>query len=142
MKELIVPHRNEQVCCFEDAKKLKEIGIPQIGYFSWFGEESQRLIDNGKNGVAVSNWLFVATTEPINNQEADHRDDCCLKPIASAFTSTEIGAMLPDGYATERKNGKYFCGTDKLCVESSCEVSARVEMLIYCIKNGIIKLTD
>jgi hypothetical protein len=59
--------------------------------------------------------------------------------IYSAFTSTELGEMLPDDYKTTRKNKTWiayaaFRGTD---IEAATEADARAKMLIYLIENGL-----
>lgn len=84
-----------QVCSLEQAKRLKELGITQESYFSWCGDETQRLWDNGKDGLAVSDWVYVSETIPLNNQEADHREMVpSAKPFAAAYTVAELGAMI------------------------------------------------
>lgn len=86
-----------QVCSLEQGKRLAQLGISTNSHLSWLGDETLRLMDNGKDGVSYSNWVFVSQTEPVNNQEADWRDDVCIsKPLAPAFTVAELGVMLDD----------------------------------------------
>lgn len=117
-----------QVCTLSQAKKLKELGVKQCAFFSWFGDEEQRLMDNGKEGLFISNWLFVSSTEPYNNQESDWRNDVSLKQIASAFTVAELGQMLPDNVLADFEfdektlnyiSGQYDCRLEIWKVKSS-----------------------
>lgn len=88
----------DQVITFLQAKRLKELGVSQDSLFSWFGDEEFRLRDNGAEGAACSQWLWMVQTEPVNNQEADWRSDVgCAKPIAAAFTASELSAMIGKG---------------------------------------------
>lgn len=92
----------DQVCTLEQAKRLKELGVAQNSYFSWCGDETSRLKDNG-NSAEIGPWVFVSTTIPFNNMEADHRADVpSAKPFAAAFTVAELGVMLPDFYPSWR----------------------------------------
>lgn len=153
----------EQVCTLEQAKKLKTLGVNQDAYFSWFGDEQQRLMDNGKEGMAISNWLFVSSTEPCNNQEADWRSDVCLKPIAAAFTTAELGQLLsivryesfgfPMMFTSYCHSsdvsvgylGKWSCAFrnpkqfNNPGIKSDNEAEARAEILIWLLENGHVK---
>lgn len=97
-----------QVCTLAQAKKLKELGVIGPSYFSWFGDEEKRLVDNGKEGLAVSDWLFVLATKPRNNQELDWRSDTCVSPIAPAFTVSEFGAMIGRGTKAAEKHWQWL----------------------------------
>lgn len=92
-----------QCCTLEQAKLLKSLGVSQESLFSWCGDETKRLMDNGKDGLAVSDWVYIDSTIPANNQEADHRSMVpSAKPFASAFTVAELYIMLPDYYPSWR----------------------------------------
>jgi hypothetical protein len=87
-----------QVCTLEQAKKLKALGVNQDSLYSWCGDETKRLMDNGKDGLAVSDWVYIDLTIPPNNQELDHRSMVpSAKPFAAAFTVAELGAMIGKG---------------------------------------------
>jgi hypothetical protein len=88
----------QQVITFLQAKLLKEMGVSQESLFSWFGDEEFRFRDNGAEGAACSQWLWIAQTGPVNNQDADWRSDVsCTKPIAAAYTVSELAAMIGKG---------------------------------------------
>lgn len=88
----------DQVITLEQAKRLKELGVTQNSYFSWCGDETQRLMDNGKDGLTISDWVYISETIPVNNQEADHRSMVpSARPFAAAFTVAELGAMIGKG---------------------------------------------
>lgn len=144
----------DQVCTLEQSKKLKELGVHAPSLFTWFGDETQRLVDNARDGIAVSNWVFISDTIPSNNQESDWRDDVCLKTIASAYTVAELGLMLPmhignpgtlpDSLISSYKayGDGWFC-TDNKCtipadwVSHPTEAQARAAMLIYLLNNNL-----
>lgn len=93
----------DQVCTLSQAKRLKELGVRQESLFSWCGDETKRLMDNGKDGLAISDWVYLDSTIPANNQEADHRSMVpSAKPFAAAFTVAELSVMLPDYYPSWR----------------------------------------
>lgn len=112
----------DQVCSLELAKRLKELGVKQISLFSW---------QIGLNKIPVLNISFMGELGS---------DDY------SAFTVAELGEMLPESFATYRKNNKYMGAWDKewdligkLYAKSENEANARAKMLIYLIENGLIK---
>lgn len=120
-----------QVCSLKLSKKLKKLGVRQDGYFAW--------LDTG-----------IVTESGVYSGE-----------ICSAFTSAELGEMLPeDIIVTNRFDDKdiYFLDfckfedrwdvsykNDMLKKEIQCyvngktEASARAKMLIYLKENGIYK---
>ena len=123
----------QQVCSFELAKKLKELGVKQESLFYW--HETARL-----DGVHV-----------LNQKYSD--DKFCF----SAFSVAELGEMLPECYFTQhRLNAEWECyqnftkiieGTKPLQKEypenhvsmfASTEADARAKMLIYLIENNLI----
>jgi hypothetical protein len=138
----------DQVCTIEQAKKLKELGVSQESYFSWCGDETQRLMDNGKDGLAISDWVYVTRTIPCNNQEADHREMVpSAKPFAAAFNVAELGIMLPPGYDTMyTTNDGWRCydldGMDMHKKPFIHEVEARAAALIKLLENGKISVDE
>lgn len=146
----------DQCCNLSQAKRLKELGVKQESYASWFGDESHTYFDSGSEEHAipmnVSNWVFVLPTKPANGHDEDHRSNVCItKPIASAFTVAELGEMLPTGYDTMRvtvRMGVYgwkgFDDSDEPCPHSNSddvfntEAEARAAMLIYLLESKLI----
>lgn len=116
-----------QVCSLELAKKLKELGVKQDGFFSW----------DMAGGICLS------------KAGIDDR-------FYSAFTASELGEMLPKWYASWRdvddyeedgvKYGHtYVCGReDKIksgeeeFMVGLTEADARAKMLIYLIESNFI----
>lgn len=95
-------HRLEkQVCTPAQAKRLRELGVPQNSYF-WL-RQHQNYVDFGVAdwGLLENGLLKIHTC--FDEQEA---------PVYAAFNAAELADMLPDtisgGYDLElRKNGLY-----------------------------------
>ena len=119
----------DQVCSLGLAKRLKELGVKQESYFfyEWYSDDSHRL-------TCKCEWIHVQTTK------------------ISAFTSAELGEMLPDFiikdgcdcYIKSQKKGDeykiYIDGLVKVSIFfDKNEADARAKMLIYLIENGLIK---
>lgn len=127
-----------QVVSLELAKKLKELGVPQESLFYWYD------FKDGKTS--------------LETKEA-RRNDCawcntyCMSDVSSAYTSAELGEMLPDNFHTFRKGDqKYWCGLDTRLFnifenawwnheEEHTEADARAKMLIYLIEHNLITLS-
>lgn len=93
----------EQICSFEQAKKLKSLGVEQDSLFSWFGDENH--IPEGANEP----YIWPDTTLPKNNQDADHREDTSIaEPIAAAFSTAELGKAIPPHFYTTQTNGGWI----------------------------------
>lgn len=151
-----------QVCSLEQGKKFKELSVLGESHFSWFGDESHIVMDNGnvekKIPMSVSKWVQIDTTIPINNMEKDYRDDVpSLKnPICPAFTVAELMTMLPasithGGVKRMLHVGKSTCGSYECgYIREDAELSSRffkifnaptlaqacAAMLIYLLENG------
>lgn len=127
----------QQVCSLDLAKRLKELGVKQEGYFVWegadeFGYVVKRRADSGSN--------------------------------VSAFTVAELGEMLPKhllladdgganryisithGKAPFNDNRTWYVYYDqinepcdyKIGQEAITEADARAKMLIYLLENKLI----
>ncbi len=126
-------HLEDQVCSLELSKELKELGVKQESLFWWcrYSNENSYYLAYGKR------------TDQI-----------------SAFTSSELGDMLPDKLKEEAIATDYkchywlsvskddktwevsYCGTSdagcKQVILSNNEVDARAKMLIYLLKNNLL----
>ena len=118
-----------QVCSLKLAKKLKELGVEQLGLFSWY-----KVKERFGDGIKI---------EVINNMYAD---DVCgdgVEVVCSAFSVAELGEMLkrypidywysyPD-WRLKRQEDVDTKGRDEN------EANARAEMIIYLTENKLIK---
>lgn len=144
-----------QVINLQQAQRLKELGVKQESYFSWFGDLTPRLMDNGKDGAVYGPWIFLSTTEPLNNQEADWRSDVNqTKPLASAFTVAELGVMLPQTISYKKTQkasikisrfnawtifyNRHSSGMNVCMTEDYNECVARGAMLINLLESKLI----
>jgi hypothetical protein len=73
-----------QVCPFEEAKKLEELGVVQESAFYWICEESWKLF-----------YFEEMYDEVLTIREAINSTICDVKAV-SAYTVAELGAMLSD----------------------------------------------
>lgn len=113
----------QQVCSFELATKLKELGVEQRSYFFW----------KQKGGLT-----------DIFDHNFKHAD---IASSISAFTVSELGELLPeDEQIMSFKNGDiWFCGFFGKFrrggnFSAKTEADARAKMLIYLFENKLIEL--
>lgn len=112
----------QQVCSLDLAKRLKELGVKQEGYFSWYIDEYQntevsRVAPQGR----FSERLF------------------------SAFTVAELGELL---YRQPKYIGTTLEEGDKWRIQydmqvwrlADTEADARAKMLIYLLEKKLITL--
>lgn len=140
---------SQQVCSLEQAKRLKELGINQDAVFSWCGDQEMRLLDYGKDGVKYSNWTFVSNTHPINNMEADYRDDVpSAKPFAAAYSCAELGVMLNATIIGATQSGELIERNWHDDIEQEgfglfdTEAQARAALLIKLLESGTITAAE
>lgn len=126
----------EQVCCLEVAKRLKELGVKQEGIVSWqffhgWGEHIDKCEVRHYSGFRVSS----------DNDEG----------VCAAFTVAEFGQMLMDGLIGSNKMalGGWRCEYEplkkggegpNLFTEGKTEADARAEMLIYLLEKKLISI--
>ena len=79
----------DQVCSLEQAKKLKKLGVPQKSLWYW------KL--SGTKFILVDKFYLFD-----KNLHGDSR-------VYSAFTTAELGEMLPKGYASHKLGDKWYC---------------------------------
>jgi hypothetical protein len=124
---------SQQVCSLELAKRLKELGVKQDGYFSWATTYHE----------PVASW--ITDRNSVNLPEVDY---------CSAFTVAELGEMLPRQvdrhHWTEHIRGKvsgwisflryveYEKTWDLESFEADSEADARAKMLIYLLEKKLI----
>lgn len=87
-----------QVCTLEQAKKLKELGVVQESLFDWTIEHKK------KDYNETSTQLMGGTFDVRVNHDINWRTwDFNKRETYSAFTVSELGAMLPDADKMEDK---------------------------------------
>lgn len=123
---------HDQVISVEQAARLKELGVSQSAYFSWF-LVTDRDDTPGLNRATGGCPVCGHPTAPYIQE-------------VSAFSVAELGQMLDSETITERKGtelSKY--ANWEWCYENhsaafgpyATEAEARAAMLIYCIEKGI-----
>ena len=128
----------KQVTSLDLSKSLKSLGVKQDSYFQWF----TKVDDDGDTGI----W------------EVKECRQFGSKGYCSAFTTTELGEMLPDAFidvedSLERqfelvliKEGEEYKVYYEYFIESvrtsefteKIEANARAKMLIYLLENKLI----
>ena len=123
-----------QVCSLELAKELKELGVGQDSIWIWIDWEKNR------RNLPSDYGVYLTKLAEENSFYADRR-------IASAFTVAELGEMLG------RWGKPWLCNDEwivdirggasgeviKHTIKASTEANARAKMLIYLIKEGLVK---
>ena len=129
----------DQVCSLELARELKELGVKQNSLWYWLKNPCKEHIKKGGDKYFVS-------------YKAVHGENHI---IASAFTVAELGELLPDKIQDIRFHGVLYIKKEnyywivgyrknldqKIYWEQveDTEANARAKMLIYLIKEGLIK---
>lgn len=118
-----------QVVSLELSQRLKELGVKQESLFYWTGL-------NGENFLMIVKD-FEGESIPENRKDN----------FISAFTSSELGEMLPAYFATHKRDsaGDWICWDNNFnwldeVARAENEVEAKGKMLEYLIVNGLIKL--
>lgn len=156
----------KQVASLEPSKKLRELGVKQESYFVWQeGYHSSEGFDNGKSlgkvGVFEGKYYVQArpsnfTTANVKWNEADLRR--LHETSYAAFTTAELGEMLPEGYGYFLRIRDTNVGLRRMdlamcelngsstvkkylhsCVADT-EADARAKMLIYLLENNLIEI--
>lgn len=114
---------NLQVCALAQATKLKELGITQWGYFSFF----------------YDGRYFISPT--VNNEDYGN-------PLASAFTVTELGVMLNEPTLRTNSEGDLTETNPFASIPEEglgvydTEAEARAATLIYFLETGVVTAED
>jgi len=117
----------EKQCVSRDlSEELRSLGVIQKSFFFWKIDYRE---DAGTEAYLVAyNSRYMTSPGRI---------------VASAFTVAELGEMLPEktcwrGYTNYGERWSFEFGDFK--AEAKTEADARAKMLIYLIKNKLIKL--
>lgn len=98
----------KQICSLELAKKLKELGVPQVSLWRWidYGDES-RIAGQMEFGFATGSEVY------------------------SAFTVAEFGEMLPNNFVTEKQEEgwSWGLGVKGTVVDREANIRANVKEL-------------
>jgi hypothetical protein len=148
-----------QVCSLELSKKLKELGVKQESLFYWV-IGCEQFCTEDKPSIINSEFHDIITEE---------WGDCHSykkEEIYSAFTFAELGRILPKEIKSDDKFHPYQLNckwelhysdiymwhityikypNDKILdylIYDKNEANARAKMLIYLIKNGLVKVDD
>jgi hypothetical protein len=111
----------KQVVSLELAQRLKELGVKQNAYFSWYKQSN------------FGNEYILSISGETNIENY------------SAFTSAEVGELLEKDVTYKFKNTGdewYLCDNCENSTGADTEADARAKMLIYLIENNLIKLED
>ena len=116
-----------QVVSLELAKKLKELGVNQNSLAFWVSGENQSPI------VLIN---FQIGQRNISGDK--------LSRIASAFTSAELGMIMPEiNFQTYREKSGWVITDHQINLpveKAKTEANARAKILIYLIENKLINL--
>jgi hypothetical protein len=111
-----------QVCSLEQAKRLKELGISQDSYFLF-----------GADGQLTEGWSVEGTETEF----------------FAAYTTAELGMLLPERITTHTEDGVYHCSAQKelypfpeieenhqyfVVTSDTSEAEARAGMLLFLLK--------
>jgi hypothetical protein len=129
----------DQVCTFEQAKKLKEIGIDQDGYYCYL-ENSASKIDFGD-----VNEMFERHIHDYGISAHPEGFDGSFKESSwIAFTCAELGAMLPDYHFVYKKSAGFISMKQNGChgvadgtvggIVFKTEAECKANLLIYLLE--------
>ncbi len=115
---------SKQVTSKDLSMRLKSLGVPQNSLFYWL------------NGLLGSHSL-----KEIQDLEWTNTNGLSKHQIFSAFTSSEIGEMLPDHSYSFFVNDKWGCTCSETPTNqiADTEAECRGLMLEYLLKNGLLK---
>ena len=122
----------KQVCSLSLAKELKQNGYPQTEGVWWWAWKEEHYCLTEK--VLEGEPTLVAGFPPY---------DFPYTGIV-APTVSELGERLPDGYRTLKINNIWMALSPNKVVpikwaEANTEANARCKMLLYLVKEGLIK---
>jgi hypothetical protein len=138
-----------QVCTLEQAKKLKELGVLQQSI--WYWQKMKEPVIEGCSNLRLQ--LFADVHHPISSSVVEKN--------YSAFSSAELGAMLPDDEAFDintflnNRTLQWYCAVLKRDDEDSeleydwifdgvgnTDAEARANALISLLEKNLINVED
>jgi hypothetical protein len=131
----------KQVCSFELARKLKQLGVKQRSLFYWMSFRNESSPKEQWKNV----YEFILNEE----EKKEHRERRFLKDKIShsAFTVAELGEMLPWFWDSgKRMTRDYMCRVFEIDTDvchhafAETEANARAKMLIYLIENKLMEI--
>lgn len=134
---------NNQVSSLELSKKLRELGVKQESYFAWFDGRATSLNACWEVFPSTESYVVIGT-----------------EGTCSAFTTSELGEMLPQNLQPETaagettylqmwRNGeqdlwcvayKDYMNRQRFTEFADTEADARALCLIYLLENKLISL--
>ena len=116
----------KQLSSQELSKKLEQLGVKQESLFYW--------VNDGKElGEESDRWVCVykTWTNPENPTKPDK---------LSAFTSSELGEMLPEWTKIYFTGEHWDCESGDVHYKADTMVDSMAKMLIHLIEQEIIKI--
>lgn len=127
----------DQVCTLNQAQELKALGIKQQSFFTWYG---------GFKGSEIPSNVDLTDQRHYDysvNGFYGHPDN-----TFSAFTSSELGVMLPSYSITKFHEKTGMWSVDLICMGidlyeyGATEAEARAAMLIRLLSNEKYQFTE
>ena len=121
-----------QVCSITQAKRLKELGIIQESFFSYFKCTSHAGICNSDMSTR---HVWILTGNPYYTEDIE---------LTAAFTVAELGAMLSTMTCNLRKsdNGDYWYAYLDTYQQFKTEAEGRAALLIFRLERKAITVDE
>lgn len=131
----------QQCVSLDLAKKLAALGVKQESAFSWH----QELYSNIDTGEVIESDEWRICQNPESGRTQDDTYGRKRWPAYSAYTTSELGEMLPSGFCTSGKGWMHDIGLEgepkmPYGLMEKNEVNVRAKMLIHLIENKKIAL--
>jgi hypothetical protein len=143
----------EQVTSLEISQKLKALGMKQDSLFYWKNYMLTAYDWQKQDHFWLDEETYEQDDESSNQYTRKRKPDM---EIYSAFTVAELGAVLPNEVATQRKTmvlpdgtevenqwcAIYAAGENTTFEYAPTEAEARGKLLFYLLENGYIKAEE
>jgi len=142
----------KQVCSQELAKRLKELGVKQESLYYWW-QQCNKVHQGYEDDIYPPEYIWVLQPYFKGLALGDN--------TYSAFTTSEIGEMLPDAYISFKESNIWYCTQLEEPDEewwldyrirsrsygwrnekADTEADARATMLIWLIENKHIEVNN